>query len=185
MKILVIEDDEDTANYVLKGAYSTGPRRRSRGVSSASIKPRPANGLFACAAMPSWPIPSVSPTKSSCYARAPALPPKVSGPKDFPRGSPGCSRRWLPIMPDAPSRVNCTAELRAAVGRDSAADLEQRACAQADVFAGQKRDADRLERTPDRPGDSRHGLPPLRLEIVDRTHADRSGRCELSDRPAK
>jgi hypothetical protein len=46
MKILVIEDDEDTANYVLKGAYSTGPRRRSRGVSSASIKPRPRERLI-------------------------------------------------------------------------------------------------------------------------------------------
>ena len=72
--------------------------------------------LFACAAMPGSPIPSVSPTKSSCYARAPASPPKVSGRKDFPRGSPECSRRWLPIMPDAASRVNCTAEPCAAVG---------------------------------------------------------------------
>jgi hypothetical protein len=69
--------------------------------------------------------------------------------------------------------------------RAVAADFEQRACAQADVFAGQKRDADRLERAPDRPGDGRHTRPPLRLEIVDRTHADRSGGCELSDRPAK
>src|SRR5438477_5889646 len=33
----------------------------------------------------------------SCYARAPGLPPKVSDPKDLPRGSPECSRRWLPI----------------------------------------------------------------------------------------
>src|SRR6267143_168613 len=66
--------------------------------------------LFACVAMPSSPIPSVSPTKSSCYARAPALPPKVSDPKDLPRGSVECSRRWLPIMPDATSRVNCKAE---------------------------------------------------------------------------
>src|SRR5580704_16633188 len=87
-----------------------------RGVSSASIKPRSASGLFACVAMPSSPIPSVSPTKSFCYARAPALPPKVSDPKDFPRGSPECSRRWLPIMPDAASSVNCTAEPCAAVG---------------------------------------------------------------------
>ena len=83
-----------------------------RGVSFASIKPRFASGLFACAAMPSSPIPSVSPTKSSCYARAPALPPKVSDPKDFPRGSPECSRRWLPIMPDAASRVNCAVDSR-------------------------------------------------------------------------
>ena len=89
------------------------------GVSSANIKPRSASGLFACVAMPSSPIPSVSPTKSFCYARAPALPPKVSDPKDFPRGSPECSRRWLPIMPDAASRVNCTAEACAAVGRAS------------------------------------------------------------------
>jgi len=81
-----------------------------RGGSSASIKPRSANGLFACAAMPTSPIPSVSPTKSSCYARAPALPLKVSDLKDFPRGSPECSRRWLPIMPDAASRVKRTAE---------------------------------------------------------------------------
>jgi hypothetical protein len=78
-----------------------------------------ASGLFACVAMPSSPIPSVSPTKSFCYARAPALPPKVSDPKDFPRGSPECSRRWLAIMPDAASRVKCTAESRAAVGRAS------------------------------------------------------------------
>jgi hypothetical protein len=46
--------------------------------------------------------------------------PKVSDPKDFPRGSAECSRRWLPIMPDAASRVKCTAESRAAVGRASA-----------------------------------------------------------------
>ncbi len=88
-----------------------------------SIKPRSANGLFACVAMPSSPIPSVSPTKSSCYARAPALPPKASGPKDFPRGSPECSRRWSPIMPDATSRVNCTAESCAAVGRAGSRNL--------------------------------------------------------------
>jgi len=69
--------------------------------------------------------------------------------------------------------------------RAVAVDLEQRDWAQADVFAGQKRDADRLESAPDRPGDSTHGRPPLRLEIVDRTHADRSGRCKLCDRPAK
>ena len=36
-----------------------------------------------------------------------------------------------------------------------AAKFETAPLAQADVFAGQKRDADRLERTPDRPGDSR------------------------------
>jgi hypothetical protein len=53
--------------------------------------------------------------------------------------------------------------------------------AQADVFAGQKCDADRLESAPDRPGDSCHGRPPLRLEIIDRTRADRSGRCELCE----
>ena len=29
---------------------------------------------------------------------APALPPKVSDPKDLPRGSPECLRRWLPII---------------------------------------------------------------------------------------
>jgi hypothetical protein len=44
---------------------------------------------------------------------------------------------------------------------------------------------DRLESAPDRPGDSRHGRPPLCLEIVDRIRADRSGRRELCDRPAK
>jgi hypothetical protein len=66
-----------------------------------------------------------------------------------------------------------------------AADFEQGPWAQADVIAGQKYDADRLESTPDRPGDSRHGRSPLRLEIVDRTRADRSGRCEPCDRPAK
>jgi len=52
------------------------------------------------------------------------------------------------------------------------------------VVAAQKQDADRLERLPDPPGDSRCG-PPLRLEIVDRTCPNRSGRCELCDRPAK
>ena len=36
-----------------------------------------------------------------------------------------------------------------------AAKFETAPLAQADVFAGQKRDADRLERAPDRPGDSR------------------------------
>jgi hypothetical protein len=66
-----------------------------------------------------------------------------------------------------------------------AADFEQRHWAQADVFAGQKLNADRLESAPDRPGDSRRGRPPLRLEIVDRTRADRSSRCEFCDGPAK
>jgi hypothetical protein len=66
-----------------------------------------------------------------------------------------------------------------------AANFETAPLAQADVFAGQKRDADRLERAPDRPGDSRQGRSPLRLKIVDRTRADRGGRCELCDRPAK
>jgi hypothetical protein len=36
-----------------------------------------------------------------------------------------------------------------------AANFETAPLAQADVFAGQKRDADRLERAPDRSGDSR------------------------------
>jgi len=36
--------------------------------------------------------------------------------------------------------------------RAVAVDLEQCAWAQADVFAGQKRDADRLESAPDGPG---------------------------------
>jgi hypothetical protein len=38
-----------------------------------------------------------------------------------------------------------------------AANFETAPLAQADVFAGQKRDADRLERAPDQPGDSRQG----------------------------
>src|SRR5580704_7716476 len=69
--------------------------------------------------------------------------------------------------------------------RAFAAEFEQRPRAQADVFAGQKCDADRLESAPDRPGNSSHWRPPLRLEIVDRTRADRSGRRKLRDRPAK
>jgi hypothetical protein len=36
-----------------------------------------------------------------------------------------------------------------------AANFQTAPLAQADVFAGQKRDADRLERAPDRSGDSR------------------------------
>jgi hypothetical protein len=42
-----------------------------RGGSSASIKQRSANGLFVCAAMPSSPIPSVLPTKSSARRGTP------------------------------------------------------------------------------------------------------------------
>jgi len=53
-----------------------------------------------------------------------------------------------------------------------AANFETAPLAQADVFAWQKRSADRLERAPDRPGDSRQGRSPLRLKIVDRTRAD-------------
>jgi hypothetical protein len=112
---------------VLRSATGSSKPRTRR---SASIKSRSANGLYACVAMPSSPIPSVSPTKSSCYARAPALPPKASGPKDFPRGSPECSRRWSPIMPDATSRVSCTAESCAAVGRAGSKLVPEVAAAQ-------------------------------------------------------
>jgi len=90
--------------------------------------------------------------------------------------------------PPRPARTMPCRELPdslAEVASALAADCEQRPRAQADVFAGQKHDADRLESAPERPGDGRPGRPPLRLEIVDRTRADRSGRCELCDRPAK